>query len=193
MPDLSKPMEPPDLQPIASKIAIAGHPLHAMLVTFPIALVAATLGCDAFYWWTGDPFFARASVWTSGWGFVLGIAAGAVGTLELLAVRGIRHRGESWSHAVAAMLMLAVIGANWGLRLAGGESVIFPWGLFLSGLGFVAVGIAGWHGGKLVFEHQIGIMVAEDGDEEDAAVDEDDAAAAAASGGGSGGAASDRV
>ncbi len=188
MSDLSKPMAPLDPQPIASKIAVAGHPLHAMLVTFPIALVAATLGCDAFYWWSGDPFFARASVWTSGWGFGLGVAAGAVGTLELLAVRGIRHRGESWGHAIAAMLMLAVIGANWGLRLSGGEAAILPWGLFLSGLGFVAVGIAGWHGGKLVFEHQIGIMVAEEGEDEDAMASGEGNSAAS-----SGGVASDRV
>lgn len=167
MADTPTRLDSPHDRPIDSLVAVAGHPIHAMLVTFPIALVIATAGCDALYWWTGDAFFARASLWTSGWGFIMGLAAGLAGTVELLGVRAIRHRGESWSHAVAAMLLLAVIGANWGLRLAGGADAIFPWGLFLSGLGLVFVSLAAWHGGKLVFEHQIGVMVAEEETEED--------------------------
>lgn len=167
LPPYGSPMETADREPLGSKVAIAGHPVHAMMVTFPIALVVATLGCDVFYWWTADPFFARAALWASGFAFALGVLAGLVGTVELIGVRGIRHRGESWSHAVAAMLMLAVVGSNWGLRLGGGDAAVFPWGFFLSVLGFVFVGVAGWHGGKLVFEHQIGIVVAEDEEEEE--------------------------
>ena len=34
----------------SSTVAIIGHPLHTMLVHFPIALVFATLGCDLLYW-----------------------------------------------------------------------------------------------------------------------------------------------
>lgn len=48
-----------------SRIAVAGHPIHAMLVTFPIALTMCTLGADGFYWWTGDAFWARAALWAS--------------------------------------------------------------------------------------------------------------------------------
>jgi len=55
------------------------------------------------------------------------------------------------------MMLLSVIGANWSLRLLNSETVVLPWGLFLSLLGFGLVGLAGWHGGKLVFEHQIGV------------------------------------
>lgn len=148
----------PHRENVASAIAIAGHPLHVMLVTFPMALACATLGGDLFYWWTGDPFFARVTLWTSGWGFWLGVLAAISGTAELLIVRGIRRRSESWSHAVAAVTLLAIIGANWGLRLGDQEAVVLPWGLFLSVLGFGFVGLAGWHGGKLVFEHQIGMI-----------------------------------
>lgn len=137
-----------------------------MMVTFPIALVVATLGGDIFWWLTADPFFARVSLWTSGWGFGFGVLAGIVGTAELLAGRGIRRRAESWNHAVAAMLLLATIGANWGLRLFNSEAVILPWGLALSLTGLVFVGMAGWQGGKLVFEHQIGVMLAEEDPEE---------------------------
>lgn len=151
---------------VASKIALAGHPVHAMLVTFPIALVVGTLGADLFWWLTADPFFARVGLWTSGWGFGMGVLAAVAGTAELLAGRGIRRRPESWTHAVAAMMLLATIGANWGLRLYDPEGAILPWGAILSMGGLVFVGLAGWQGGKLVFEHQIGVMIGEEADEE---------------------------
>ena len=46
----------------SSTVAIIGHPLHTMLVHFPIALVFATLGCDLLYWYTGDGFWQRAGL-----------------------------------------------------------------------------------------------------------------------------------
>lgn len=147
---------------VSSKVAVAGHPIHAMLVAFPIALIMATLGCDVFYWWTADPFWVRAGLWASGFAFWLGLLAGLSGTAELLLVRGIRRHSAGWTHFVAAVMLLSVAGANWGLRLAGADITPLPWGLFLSVLAAFFVGLAGWHGGKLVFEHQIGLMLSSD-------------------------------
>ncbi|MHB2267268.1 DUF2231 domain-containing protein [Aliihoeflea sp. PC F10.4] len=143
---------------IASTVAVAGHPIHAMSVHFPIALVFAVLGCDIFYWWSGDPFWVRVSVWAAGFAFATGVAAGIVGTLELLLVPGIRMRVASWTHAVAAMTLLAIAGTNWGLRLIE-PSAILPHGLLLSVLASIFTGLAGWHGGKLVFDHGVGLIV----------------------------------
>ena len=85
-----------------SKVALAGHPLHAMFVAFPIALTSCTLGADALYWWTGDVFWARAALWAAGMAFLFGLLAGASGTIELLSVPGIRVRASSWTHFLIA-------------------------------------------------------------------------------------------
>ncbi|MEZ0170359.1 DUF2231 domain-containing protein [Microvirga sp. TS319] len=146
---------------VSSAVAVAGHPVHAMLVTFPIAFTVGTLAADVLYWWWGDAFWARAALWSSGAAFMLGVIAGLVGTAELVLVKGIRKRAASWTHAIAAMMLIAIIGTNWGLRISDHEAAVLPTGLFLSALGMVFVGIAGWHGGKLVFEHQIGLMLSE--------------------------------
>ena len=143
---------------VSSAVAVAGHPIHAMSVHFPLALVIATLGVDIFYWWTADPFWVRVGLWSAGFAFVTGVLAGAVGTLELLLVPGIRHRAASWAHAIAAMLLLAVAGANWSVRLLDPAAVL-PHGILLSMLATVVTGLAGWHGGKLIFHHGIGLMV----------------------------------
>lgn len=155
----------PVIQKVAEKdassaVAVAGHPLHAMTVHFPIAFVVATLGCDVFYWWNGDPFWLRAGLWASGLAFVSGAVAGAIGTAELLLVPGIRVRVASWTHAIAAMMLIAICGLNWGIRLVD-ESGVLPGGLLVSLLAVAFVALAGWHGGKLVFDHGVGLMISE--------------------------------
>lgn len=144
---------------INSFVAVAGHPMHAMLVHFPIVLVLATFGADVFFWWSGDPFWARAALWAAGFGFASGVLASLAGTAELLFVEGIRRRAASWTHAIAAMMLLAIAGANWGVRIDDPVEAALPLGLFLSALGSVFVALAGYHGGKLVFDHGIGTLI----------------------------------
>ena len=143
---------------VGSEIALVGHPIHVIMVHFPIAFAVATLGVDVFYWFSGDAFWARVGIWSTGMAFWSGVAASIVGTGELLLVRGIRLLEASWSHAVAAMTLVAIVGANWGLRLIDPASIL-PHGLALSALATVMVGFAGWHGGKLVFDHGVGILI----------------------------------
>ncbi len=143
---------------VSSAVAVAGHPLHAMTVHFPIALVFVTLAIDLLYWWSGDDFWLRAGLWSSGGAFWMGVAAGIVGTIELLSVAGIRERVASWAHAIAAIMLIAIAGLNWGLRLTESLDVV-PHGLLVSALASVITGMAGWHGGKLIFDHGIGLMV----------------------------------
>ncbi|ARU00268.1 DUF2231 domain-containing protein [Yoonia vestfoldensis] len=148
--------EMPDFNKTESRMALAGHPIHAMSVAFPVALTFCTLGADVFYWITGDLFWARAAVWAAGTGFVLGMIAGLSGAAELLLVSGIRARAPAWTHFIIAVTLLAILGANWGHRLSGYEAAVLPYGLLLSGLSVLMVMFTGWHGGKLVFDYQLG-------------------------------------
>lgn len=142
----------------SSMIAVAGHPLHAMSVHFPIALAFLTLAVDMLFWWSADPFWTRVGVWSSGGVFFFGVAAGLVGTIELLSVPGIRERVASWAHAIAAVTLIACAGLNWGLRVTGAGDVL-PHGILVSLLTCIMTGMAGWHGGKLIFDHGVGLMV----------------------------------
>jgi len=147
---------------VDSRIAVAGHPIHAMLVAFPIAGAFGVAFCDAAFWWTGDVFWARAALWACGAAFVMGVLAAIAGLAETVLVPGVRRRAAAWSHATVAMVLLSVFGASWALRLDGAAEAVLPWGAFLSALGLVLVALTGWHGGKLVFEHQVGVKGSED-------------------------------
>lgn len=157
------PAEPSAHDDKESRVAVAGHPLHPMLVTFPIAFLIAIVPSDLAWVLTGDDFWARVSLWLAAGGSVMGLIAGLAGTVELLAIPGVRRRGASWSHFLAAIMLISVAFTNWFVRLAGQTEMILPWGLTLSLLGAVLVGVAGWLGGNLVFEHQIAV-IEDDGD-----------------------------
>jgi len=140
-----------------SKMALAGHPVHAMLVAFPIALTMSVLGADLLYWWSGDAFWARAAGWATFGAFLMAVLAAITGTIELLMVAGIRGRAASWTHFILAMTLLSILGLNWMIRIGAAQEAVLPMGLALSFLAAAMTAITGWHGGKLVFEYQIGI------------------------------------
>lgn len=148
---------------LESRVAIAGHPLHAMMVSFPIAFLISAIATDLAWVVLQDDFWARLSLWLIGAGAVTAAAAGLAGTIELLAIPGVRRRGASWSHFIAAITLISVAFTNWFWRLEDGVEAILPWGLALSLLGGALVGMSGWLGANLIFEHQIGV-VDEDGD-----------------------------
>lgn len=156
---------PPDAT--ASYVAVAGHPIHPMLITFPVAYLLAALASDVGYWWTSDPFWARLSLWATGGGLLLGLLAALAGMLDFLLVKEIRRHVTSWSHFLMAVMMLAMAAANWWLRVPDAEAGVMPWGIVLSAATALALSVAGWLGGKLVFEHKVGT-----GEEEDLEGDE---------------------
>jgi uncharacterized membrane protein len=146
----------PGFHQTESQIAVLGHPVHAMSVAFPIALTFCTFGADLLYWWSAEPFWARAALWAAGTGFLFGMLAGFSGTAELLFVPGIRARIAAWTHFIVAVTLLAILGANWGHRLYGYEEAVLPVGILLSTLSVLMVAFTGWHGGKLVFDYHLG-------------------------------------
>lgn len=146
----------PGFDETESRISVLGHPIHAMSVAFPVALTFCVFGADAFYWWTGDAFWARAAMWAAGTGFLFGMFAGFSGTAELLLVSGIRARAPAWTHFIIAVTLLALLGANWGHRLYGYEDAVLPYGILLSAVCLAMVAFTGWHGGKLVFDYRLG-------------------------------------
>lgn len=139
-----------------SRIALAGHPIHAMLVAFPIALTMSVLGADLLYWWTGDAFWAIAAGWAAFGAFAMAVLAAITGTVELLMVPGIRNRAASWTHFLLAMTLLSILGLNWLIRIGAAEEAVLPLGLALSFLAAGMTAMTGWHGGKLVFDYQMG-------------------------------------
>ncbi|MEH6565237.1 MAG: DUF2231 domain-containing protein [Halopseudomonas sp.] len=143
--------------PIISKMAIHGHPLHPMVIHFPVAALLGLIATDVTYAFTGDYFWARAGLWLAGVGVLGGWVSGTIGLLDLLFVKQIRRLVTAWCHAILAVMMLSLATLNWLIRFGQPDALIVPWGLYLSLLGGLLIAMASLLGGQLVYDHAVGV------------------------------------
>ncbi|CAM4099869.1 DUF2231 domain-containing protein [Vreelandella rituensis] len=143
---------------IKSHAAIAGHPLHPLMIHFPVAALIALVASDLGYLYTQDPFWVRAGVWLAGVGAFGGWLASLAGIVDLVTVKRIRSKITGWNHAIIAVMMLSLASFNWLLRINDPE-IILPWGLAMSLVTAGMIAAAGLLGGHLVYEHAVGVQV----------------------------------
>ena len=143
--------------PILSRAAIMGHPLHPVLIHFPVAALLMLIGTDLAFLLTGDPFWARAGLWLVGVGVIGGWVSGMAGLIDLITVGRIRRLVTAWCHALFAVMLLSLASLNWLLRYGDPAGVILPWGAFLSLVTGGLITITGMLGGQLVYEYAIGV------------------------------------
>lgn len=140
-----------------SRFAVAGHPIHPMLIPFPIALLLSAFAADLAFAASGDAFFARAALWLAGLGLVGAAAAASVGLADFITIDRARVHTVGWVHAIGAATTIALAAASWLTRLGDPVAVVLPWGLALSGLAAGALTVTGWAGGELPYRHLIGV------------------------------------
>jgi uncharacterized membrane protein len=148
-----------DYRGIPSTATIFGHPIHPMLVVFPIGFLVGALATDLAFWGTSDPFWARASEWLLGAGIVMGALAAVAGLIEFVTISRVRSLAVGWVHFLgnAAAILLSV----WNLLHRMGSdpgAMVVPFGIILSAIVVVIFLVTGWLGGELVFRHRIGMI-----------------------------------
>ena len=149
------------MDPIHSRAAIFGHPLHPVMIHFPVAALIALIGTDAAWILTGDGFWARAGLWLAGVGALIGWVSGLAGLVDLVTVRRIRRLITAWSHAILAVLLLSLASFNWLLRVGDPQAHIVPWGISVTLLTAALIAVTGFLGGRLVYEYAVGVDVQE--------------------------------
>ncbi len=143
---------------ITSTLSVAGHPIHPIIVIFPVAFLVGAAGSDIGYWLTSDPFWARASVWLIGVGFAAGILAAITGFLDFFKVKRVRSRSAGWLHMGGNVAVMVLTLINLVLRQGNpAEPIVFT-GLAISLVVATLLGITGWFGGELSFRHKIGVI-----------------------------------
>ena len=109
-----------------STASIAGHPLHPMLIPFPIAFFVATFVCDLVFWRTGDSFWATGALWLLGAGLVMAALAAVIGLIDVLGEERIRALNDTWWHAGGNVTAVLIALYNWYLRYTSGEAAVVP-------------------------------------------------------------------
>ena len=148
---------------MASPASIGGHPVHPMIIPFPIALWVFSLVADVIYLWRGNP------VWKDYIAFYVllaGIIGGAVaavpGLIDWLSLTDKAVVKLANWHARLNVIALLVFAGSFYLRTTSGSALVgdshtIP--LALSVLGVVLITISGWLGGEMVFKHGVAVEI----------------------------------
>jgi uncharacterized membrane protein len=143
---------------VESRIKLLGHPVHPMLIVYPLGLLSMAVIFDIVYVLTGNGDLATFSFWALVAGIIGGLAAAVFGFIDWLAIPadtrarriGLFHGGGNLVVVFAFALSLA---ARWN-QPAYLPSVV-PLVLAIAG-GLIAI-LTAWLGGELVYRLRVGV------------------------------------
>lgn len=140
-----------------STLRIGRHPLHPMLIPFPVACFVGVLLTDIAYWRTADVLWADFSAWLVSAGVVLGIVAALAGLVDFLGDRAVRSKPPAWPHMIGNIVALILATLNMLVHTHDAWTSVVPWGLALSLAVVVVIAVTGWLGFSLVHRYGVGV------------------------------------
>lgn len=136
-----------------------GHPLHTLIIHFPMGLLPTSLLWDLFALWTGHTIWWELGFWSIAVGLAFSVIAAVPGFIDFIRIPE-KHPAEKAALFHMSFILIAIgffIGSL-VLRIHGYS----PVGIRIYGaigcslLGLICLIIGGWYGGELVYKHQLG-------------------------------------
>jgi uncharacterized membrane protein len=140
-----------------SKVKFAGHPVHPMLIVFPLGLLSTAVIFDIVYLVSGNSQWTVVAYYMIGAGIIGGLAAAVFGWLDWIAIpKGTRARRIGLYHGVGNVIVVALFVLSWVLRQGAPEAP--PTGAIVAALsGVVLALVTAWLGGELVDRLGVGV------------------------------------
>jgi uncharacterized membrane protein len=140
-----------------SRAKLLGHPIHQMLIVFPLGLLAMAVIFDLFALGLGQGYWSEIAYWMIAAGVVTGLIAAPFGLVDWLAIpQGTRAKRIGALHGIGNVVVVLLFAGSWLMR---GDAPRAPEALALL-MSFVAAGLAlftGWLGGELVDRLGVGV------------------------------------
>jgi uncharacterized membrane protein len=141
-----------------SKAKLLGHPIHPILIVFPLGLLATSIGFDVTYLATGSSQYSLVSFWLVSVGIVSGLLAAIFGAIDWWAIPSqTRAKAIGLWHGLGNIVVVLLFAASWWLRSnmpgytpSGGAFVLSAFAVLLALL-------TGWLGGELVDRLGVGV------------------------------------
>ncbi|MFI6160426.1 Uncharacterized membrane protein [Micromonospora haikouensis] len=141
-----------------SRLKVLGHPVHPMLITFPVGLLVTAVIFDVVDTVGGPAFLGEVAYWNITVGLIGGLLAAAAGAFDLLAIpTGTRAKRVGLTHAAANLAVILLFAAVWVVRLnaesraAGGALIA------IEVVALAILGASAWLGGELVDRLGVGV------------------------------------
>lgn len=140
-----------------SRARLFGHPIHQMLIVFPLGLLAMAVIFDVLALSLGNGYWSEIAFWMIASGVVTGLLAAPFGAIDWAAIpSGTRAKRIGALHGIGNVVVVLLFGLSWWLRRdvpARPETLA----LLLSFSGAVLALGTGWLGGELVDRLAVGV------------------------------------
>lgn len=144
-----------------SRAALGNHPLHPAVVPLPIGAFFLAFVADVAHALTKNALFYDIAHFAIGVGIVTALVAAVLGLIEYFGVNmSAAGRRLATIHMLINILAVVLYAVSWLLRRNHGalETPRWPVAFGLEVVPFLLLGISGWIGGKMIFEHKIGVV-----------------------------------
>src|SRR5579862_3597868 len=140
-----------------SKAKLVGHPIHQMLVVFPLGLLATAVIFDGLTFLLRNSAWSTAAFYMIGAGIVGGLVAAVFGLIDWLAIpHATRAKAVGAWHGLGNVVVVILFVGSWIMRwnAPGDPSTL---AIVLSFLGVIMALVTGWLGGELMDRLGVGI------------------------------------
>ncbi len=141
-----------------SRAKALGHPIHPMLIVFPLGLLATAVVFDILYLITDRSGFSVAAGYAIAAGIIGGLLAAVFGLVDWLAIpAGTRAKRVGAAHGVGNVVVVALFAVSWLLRARAGGWDPTAVAMIFSFVGVALAAVTGWLGGELVDRLGVGV------------------------------------
>lgn len=137
------------------KATVFGHPIHPILVSFPIGFFVGALISDIVYAFTRSEPWPALSVALIGFGVIGALLAAIFGFVDYLtAPMSDEAKRTATTHLVLNLIVVALFVIAFFVRYDRPPSMA---GYALTVIGVIVLGISGYLGGHLSYHHGVGV------------------------------------
>jgi uncharacterized membrane protein len=158
---------------MASKASIAGHPVHPMIIPFPLALWTTSFITDVLFYFTRQGTLPVIAKFLLAAGCIGAVAAAVPGIIDWLSIKHPATKSIANWHGRLNIIALLIFAVSLYLRMKTGGAAWVGYHLkipfLLSLVGVILITISGWLGGALSFEHGVGVKPQHDTPEDEVA------------------------
>jgi uncharacterized membrane protein len=141
-----------------SRLKLLGHPVHPMLVVFPLGLLSTAVVFDILYVATGNADLATFSFWALVAGIVGGLAAAIFGLIDWLGLpAGTRAKRIGAFHGVGNGVVTVVFAMSLIARWNRPDYLPDVLPVVLGVIGALIATVTAWLGGELVYRLRVGV------------------------------------
>jgi uncharacterized membrane protein len=135
-----------------------GHPIHPMLIVYPLGLLSTAVIFDICYLATDRDGFPVAAAYAIAAGVIGGLVAAVFGLIDWLAIpAGTRAKRIGMVHGLGNVIVTALFVVSWLLRWRADDWTPNAVALVCGFVGVALAAVTGWLGGELVDRLGVGV------------------------------------